>query len=268
MFRIAAFARLGGVTPKVLRDYDALGLFRPAWVDAASGYRLYSPAQLPVLRRILALREMGASLAEIRSLVVDGVDLRQVLERRREALEQARRDVDRRLASLGITIAGAQAGSPDVVVRDLQAELVATFDVARTSGDDHRAFYELELAVRDAGVRAPRPPGELIWERHAADEALVEVFVPVRRPEASLATRRLPAVRAATILHHGSYASLTATRQTLDRWIAAAGLVATQPLRVLYLQFGAEDDLRLPRQYLVERAADLMTEIQVPLLPD
>jgi hypothetical protein len=34
---------------------------------------------------------------------------------------------------------------------------------------------------------------------------------------------------------------------------------------VLYLQFGAEAELRLPRQYLVSAAASLLTEIQVPL---
>ena len=51
MFRIAAFARLGGVTPKILRDYDGLGLFRPAWVDATSGYRVY---RRPTLEALLA----------------------------------------------------------------------------------------------------------------------------------------------------------------------------------------------------------------------
>ena len=33
MFRIAAFAGLGGVSAKVLRDYDRMGIFRPGWVD-------------------------------------------------------------------------------------------------------------------------------------------------------------------------------------------------------------------------------------------
>jgi len=267
MFRIAAFARLGGVSPKVLRDYHGLGLFRPAWIDAATGYRLYSPAQLPELRRILALRDMGVTLAEIRALVVDGADLRQVLEGRQAALEQARRDVDRRLASLGITLAGAGAGAPDVVVRVVPSELVATLDVARTGGDDHRAFYELELAVRDAGIRAPRPPGELIHEQAAAREERVEVFVPVRRPAAGLETRRLPAVRAAAVLHHGPYDGLTATRKALDEWIAAAGLLPADPLRVLFLQFGAEAELRLPQQYLVSGASELVTELQLPIAP-
>lgn len=262
MFRIAAFAQMGGVSSKVLRDYDRLGIFRPAWVDRQTGYRLYTPAQLPELRRILGLRDLGVPLAEIREHVVDGTDLHAVLERRRGALERARRDVDRRLASLGITMADSDANpTADVVVRELAGELVATLDVSATDGDEGRAFYELELAIRDAGVRAPRPPGTLLSDGGAE----AEVFVPVRRSAPGLAVRRLPLVRAATILHHGSYATVDETRSKLDRWIVASGLRPLEPVRILYLQFGAEEDLRLPAQYLVERSSDLVTELQVPV---
>ncbi len=259
MFQIGAFARLGGVSAKVLRDYDELGIFRPAWIDRATGYRLYTPAQLPDLRRILTLRDLGVGLAEIRGHVVGGDDLRGVLRRRRDALEATRREVDRRLASLGISLADTDGRQTvDVVVRDLTPELVATLDVATVNGDVERAFYELELLIRNAGVRAPRPPGALIGDG-------VDVFVPVGRAAAGLAVRRLPSVRAATILHHGSYATLPETRRALDRWIAGSGLEPRDPVRILYLQFGAEEDLRLPAQYLVDRSSDLVTELQVPV---
>ena len=267
MLRIAAFASLGGVSSKVLRDYDELGLVRPAWVDRHTGYRLYSPAQLPQLRRILALRELGVSLAEVRSLLLDGADLRSVLERRRAALEQARRDADRRLASLGISLA-AEGDEPglDIVVRDLAPELVAALDAESVGGDVGRAFYELELAIRDAGVRANRPPGALVrGPGDGPDVADTEVFVPIRRQAPRLSVRHLPPVRAVTLLHEGGYEGLPDTRARLDRWIATAGLLSSGPLRILYLQFGAEEDLRLPRHYLVERASQLVTELQLPV---
>jgi DNA-binding transcriptional MerR regulator len=260
MFRIAAFADLGGVSSKVLRDYDRLGIFRPAWTDRYTGYRLYTPAQLPDLRRILALRDLGVGLAEIRAHVVDGADLRAVLERRQAALETARREVDRRLASLGISLAApTDSAAADVVVRALTAELVATLDVRATDGDEGMAFYELERQIRDLGVRANRPPGTLF-----GDEA-VEVYVPVRRSAAGLNVRRLPALRAATLLHRGSYATFDGTEQTLRDWVAASGLVPAAGHRIVYLQFGAEDDLGLPANYVVSSDAELLTELQIPV---
>jgi len=267
MFQIGAFCRLAGVSAKVLRDYDEAGLFRPAWVDRASGYRLYSPAQLPQLRRIVALRDLGVGLAEISRLVDGGANLHDVLERRRQALEDQRREAERRLSSLGITLAaGTDGDTPDVVVRDVPAELVATLDVATVDGDVGRAFYELELRIRDAGVRAARPPGGLVRSAVGrSGEPPIEVFVPVRRGAADLDVCRLPQQRMATVLHRGPYETVGATRRTLDAWIDAAGLRQGEPVRTLYLQFGAEEDLRLPSAFLVSRSADLLTEIQVPL---
>ena len=64
MFRIAEFAQIAGLSPRMLRAWDGLGLFRPAWIDGSTGYRAYSPAQLPELRRILALRDLGMPLRD------------------------------------------------------------------------------------------------------------------------------------------------------------------------------------------------------------
>lgn len=45
MLNIGEFARLGQVTPRMLRHYDELGLLRPDRVDSSSGYRIYSVQQ-------------------------------------------------------------------------------------------------------------------------------------------------------------------------------------------------------------------------------
>src|ERR671927_567300 len=126
MFTIGPFSRLAGVSPKVLRSYDALGLFRPVWLDPSTGYRYYSPAQLPELRRITALRDVGLGLAEIGRLVRGGEDLRVALERRRQALEAERIEIDRRLAALDIRVRdGTPDAAADVVLRPVPTELVA-----------------------------------------------------------------------------------------------------------------------------------------------
>jgi DNA-binding transcriptional MerR regulator/effector-binding domain-containing protein len=262
MFRVAEFAHLAGVSPRMLRKWDGIGLFRPAWVDPSTGYRAYSPAQLPELRRILALRDVGMPLAEIAALRGGTGDLREALARRRRELERARRDAERRLQALEIGIAMADDPSaPDVVVRPIEPERVAVLRL-RDGEDDASAFYELEAHVRDLGRRRSAPPGETRLDAQRA------VFVPVTRPVPAvdrIDSIQLPGIQAATVVHRGDYDGLGPARDALERWVAAAGLRPDGPLRVLYLQFGAEAELRVPRRYLVDRDADLVTELQLPV---
>ena len=63
---IGAFARSARLSPKALRLYDELGLLPPAFVDPASGYRFYDPAQLEQARLVAWLRRLGMPLARIR----------------------------------------------------------------------------------------------------------------------------------------------------------------------------------------------------------
>ena len=55
MFSIGEFATIGRVSVRMLRHYDAIGLFVPARVDDRSGYRYYDADQLRSLNRLLAL---------------------------------------------------------------------------------------------------------------------------------------------------------------------------------------------------------------------
>jgi PPM family protein phosphatase len=63
---IGAFARSARLSPKALRLYDELGLLPPAFVDPASGYRFYDPAQLEQARLVAWLRRLGMPLARIK----------------------------------------------------------------------------------------------------------------------------------------------------------------------------------------------------------
>ena len=254
MFSIGSFARLAGISAKQLRAYDSLALFRPAWVDPSTGYRFYSPAQLPELRRILALRQLAMPLDEIGDLVRGG-ELRQALDRRRADLERERRLIEERLAALAISVADDAEAEADVVLRPVALEPVAVMSLGEGGG-----FLELESHVRDTGRRAHRPPGAIPAQR--------EIFVPVTGPfpETDRITyRRLPACRVASLIHRGPYAGVAASRASLLRWTAAAGLTPSGPMRTLYLQFGAEPELRLPAGWVVDRDDQFITELQQPV---
>lgn len=90
MLSIGTFARLGGVTVRTLRYYEATDLLLPAAVDSVTGYRTYEARQLPRLHRIVALKDLGLSLQQLRPLLDDigAEQLRGMLLMKRAELEQ------------------------------------------------------------------------------------------------------------------------------------------------------------------------------------
>src|SRR6185437_11063057 len=91
MLNIGEFARLGQVSPRMLRHYDEVGLLKPVEVDPSSGYRSYEVAQLGRLHRLLALRDLGFGLEQIHDLLDEGPSVDQLhgmLRLRRAQIEQ------------------------------------------------------------------------------------------------------------------------------------------------------------------------------------
>lgn len=71
-YKIGEFSRLCGLSIKALRFYDQLKLVEPAFVDPRTRYRLYAPEQLREIDAILALKDLGASLKDIREVMNRG----------------------------------------------------------------------------------------------------------------------------------------------------------------------------------------------------
>jgi DNA-binding transcriptional MerR regulator/effector-binding domain-containing protein len=89
--RISDLAKLTNTSPRMLRHYDEIGLFKPARTYP-NGYREYSVAQLPELNRILALKDLGFTLEQILALLHE-----QSPERLREMLIAQESELKRRL---------------------------------------------------------------------------------------------------------------------------------------------------------------------------
>jgi DNA-binding transcriptional MerR regulator len=103
MFSIGEFSRIARVTPRQLRHYEALGLFKPERIDPETGYRFYSAPQLPRLNRILALKELGLSLTQIQRLLNENIsmeEIRGMLTMRKAQIEQTLRDELERVQSI------------------------------------------------------------------------------------------------------------------------------------------------------------------------
>jgi DNA-binding transcriptional MerR regulator len=103
MFSIGEFSHIARVTPRQLRHYEELGLFKPERIDPETGYRFYSARQLPRLNRILALKDLGLSLAQILRLLEEDIaaeEIRGMLTMRKAQIEHTLRDELERVRSI------------------------------------------------------------------------------------------------------------------------------------------------------------------------
>jgi DNA-binding transcriptional MerR regulator len=103
MFSIGEFSRIGRVTPRQLRHYEELGLFKPMRIDPETGYRYYSALQLPRLNRILALKELGLTLTQILRLLDENISAEEILgmlTMRKAQIEQTLLDELERVRSI------------------------------------------------------------------------------------------------------------------------------------------------------------------------
>ncbi|MGB3616240.1 MAG: helix-turn-helix domain-containing protein, partial [Elainellaceae cyanobacterium] len=91
MFRIGEFSKIAQVPATLLRYYNDIDLFTPDHTDPETGYRYYSVRQLTRLNRILALKDLGFSLEQIKRLLeeeVSAIEIRGMLALKKAQIEQ------------------------------------------------------------------------------------------------------------------------------------------------------------------------------------
>ena len=272
MIGIGDFARHGRVSVRMLRHYDAVGLLRPAQVDRLTGYRFYAAAQLARLNRIVALKELGFTLAQVQEILDEKVgiaELRGMLRLRQAELQSQVANDTARLAQvrarLDIIEREGAMGIDEVVVKRIPAVRVAELTGVAASfepdsiGPVIGPLYD-ELCRRlDAAGIAPTGAGIAYYQEAPDGSVLVHAALPVAVE--SLAGQEFSVVdlpeieRAATIVHRGNMSGVMASIQTLAQWIDANGYTSAGENRELYLSVGDNRD-------------DWVTELQEPLVTD
>jgi DNA-binding transcriptional MerR regulator len=242
MFTIGDFAGLGRVSVRMLRHYDAIGLLRPAHVDPHSGYRYYTAAQLRVLNRVVALKDLGFTLQQVKPMIEDKVEpgeLRGMLRlRRAELAVQVERDAARLAqvdARLRLIETEGHMDTGDVVLKRVPPMRVVELSATAASYDDGTSITEnlsplyprlMEL-MKQHGIPmtgapiayyepAPAGPGDETITVHAA----FPVAAGAGGPGHGFDVVDLPPLAAAaTALHEGSMSEVFRTGQKIANWI-------------------------------------------------
>jgi DNA-binding transcriptional MerR regulator len=271
MLSIGQFARLGQVSPRMLRHYDQLGLLRPERVDVATGYRSYGVAQLGRLHRLLALRDLGFGLAQIGPLLDDEPtteELRGMLRLRSGQIEQTLIDERARLRRIEGHLRALEGANDmsmqDVVIKRTEPVRVAAMTAtAEGFGPSLGPVFErlVPLVLGHVG-RAGIAPGTMVaWYEDPADDGSVVVHAGFDIGDRAMAASddvedvELPVVDVAAAVYRGSMDEVDPAYESLLRWIDASGYRAVGRSRELYLEWHDDDPSRC------------VTELQVPVAP-
>jgi DNA-binding transcriptional MerR regulator len=233
MYRIGEFARIAGVTAKMLRFYDDIGLLKPERTDPATRYRYYAPEQLIALAEILAYRDMGLSLADVAALG-RRVSRRMVLQRARERLHGALACVHNSLERIDAAMASGTHGVPVVVKRRPATRVASLGDVIL--GYDDVGEAERELLGRVPERLRGRVRG-VLWHQCAdtgvpGGEPFVEVRATSRLDRLDL--KELPAVTVACAYAPDEYEAAEGAYDAIRAWMRVRPHRLAGPKRELY----------------------------------
>ena len=268
MIKIGDFARLSQVSVVTLRYYDEMDLLKPVKVDAFTGYRFYSADQLPRLNRILALKDLGFSLEQIKLMLADGLtydQLRGMLTLQRSEVEKRLADEQERLSRIEARLRQIEMENKmpnyDIVIKKAPAMLVATCRVTIPTNDQVPAYlgpayskvydYLYKQGAKDGLCLALWHSPANMYENEDA-EAAVQIDRPLAGTD-QVKVYELPPTQVASVVHQGNFEDFTQGHAALLEWIDANGYKIVGPYREIYIK---HDKRHLK---------DTTTEIQFPV---
>lgn len=174
-------AAAAGVTPKMVRHYEALGLIPEAHRTEA-GYRLYGEREVAMLRFIRQSRGLGFATKQIESLLAlwrddtrESRDVKEVALRQLAELQERQRELDQMRSTLEQLVAQchgdheAHCAILDGLARPAAPAPKPAAGVAARSGLKHVAAGTRRPAARRRAPVAPPPApahaGLVAWAR-------------------------------------------------------------------------------------------------------
>lgn len=273
MFKIGDFSKVAQVSGRLLRYYDEIGLFTPAHTDSSTGYRYYTAEQLPELNRILALKNLGMSLDQIKRMIQDQVsteEIRGMLLLKKSQIEQNLRDEIFRLHAVEsrlrqIEQAGTWRDLP-VAIKDIPPQpFLSTRKRDLKEGGFYKFYGEMMTALSASNTKTY---GSRICVTHSdmmGDNLDLELgFVVQDNVTTALALPNHPdmemsileGAQMASLVHIGDWTTGLESYQALGTWVEQNGFQFCGPGREVFI------DIKLD-----EPSNDNIYEIQFPIEP-
>lgn len=262
LFSIGEFSRITLLSVKTLRFYHDQGLLAPRTIDPRSGYRYYDESQVERARVIVALKNMGFPLEEVKEVLAgfhDDQELLDSMERRLADLEHqirrlrsARRSIsqfieeERRLKTMS-------SESFNVEERDIAPLLIAGVRMRGCYGDCGKGFGKI---ARSFGRNLNGKPMLLHYSsEYSESDADFEAAIPVKPVKKSVEginVREIEGGHFVCLVHKGPYEELGRSYQIITKYIHDKGYKGILPSREIYIKGPGMIFRGNPKNYLTE----------------
>ena len=263
LYKIGMFANMNRVTIKALRYYDEQKLLVPVYVDEENGYRYYAAGQMAQLHRIIALKNMGFSIDDIRKIIEGAEEKSFLLVKKQEILKEIAVLTDK-LSQIESYLARDSINlSAPVLIKEIPQAIVCTMKRRIKSYD---ALFELmpqmgaQMELSDCRCAQPSYCFTHYLEpEYKEEDILVEICEAVteKKPDTGdIAFKVFPKVpMAACIFHKGSYNTLPESYAMLLQYIEENGYEICGNIRESYID----------GVWNKETENEWLTEIQIPV---
>lgn len=186
LMNIGDAATAAGVTPKMIRHYETLGLI-PEPERTEAGYRLYGTTEIAMLRFIRQSRSLGFSMKQIHSLMSlwqDGSrhssDVKQLALGQLSELEQRQRELDQMRSTLEQLVAQCRGDdSSHCVILESLADASTTALVATGRERAKRSLKESKPGEQRGSRLVDLPKAASVHPVHAALSAWARAPIPL-----------------------------------------------------------------------------------------
>lgn len=265
MLKIGDFSKINKVTIKALRLYDEIGLLRPKQIDEFTGYRYYDTDQIPVVQKIISLKEIGFSLADIAEIVKRETSFLEMLLRKELEVDKNIETEKEKLKKIKKYIDSLKKENQmdyQVVIKELPEVIVASRRlVIKDYNDLFKVAPEMGEMMKAQNLVCREPAycfniyhdGE--YKETNIDVEICEAVVKAGTETNELKFKTMAKAKAACIFHKGPYEKLGSSYGILINWLKKNGYEPADFFRESYIDgiWNKED----PSEWL--------TEIQVPI---
>jgi DNA-binding transcriptional MerR regulator len=269
MFKIGDFSKISRVPVSALRFYADSGLLEPEHINPANGYRYYKLDQLARLHRILALKDLGLSLEQIKVMLdepISPAELRGMLRIQEAQINQELAEAQARLARVKVRLSQIeteeQLPMQEVILKSVEEQTILTVREVIPAGEMVEQLF-LDAYPQVARTELVGTPFSIFHDDELKEQDIdVEICFPVASLNGNtiltesgreLKFRKLEGLTlAACSIHVGEYTSFPQSYEYLGRWISAHRFEIDGPIREIYLRPPGEHEPAL-------------TEIQIPV---